>query len=183
MFYVTGSYSVFPRQAYTPADLTVEGHLALRERIRRAAIWWGMDEEAAEEAASQFYAHYLGRNWGTTDIPRGDHARATASILSYAKLSHFHGFTGQRRQARGKRVERGSDGLPIKRSVRKACAAELAQRERMRQRNLPLPQDAAVGLERIQASPALRRKAERLAQRLGVSVDAMIREACGFAAE
>ena len=181
--YPIGSFSVWPREAYRPADLDDAGHVALRERIVRAGKFFGLGDEEAEEAGSLFYAHWLGRDWTLSDVPRGDHARSTASILAYAKRSHFHGFTGQRRQARGKRVERGADGQPIRQSVRKACAAELAQQQRMRERNNPLPSDPAVGLERIEGSAHLRRKAERLAKRLGCDVATLVREACGFCAD
>lgn len=184
MFDVIGSYSVYPRQAYNPADLPAEGHVAVRERILRSARFAGLDDDAAEEAASQFYAHWLGRNWGKTSVPRGDHGRSVASVLAYAKRSNWHGFTGQRRQARGRRVERGSDGLPVKVSVRKACAAEIAQKERLRERCNPTPESVAVAVERIATSPRYGRKAYRLARRLGLpGVRELVREACGFPAE
>jgi len=184
MFYAVGSYSVYPRQTYNPADLPPEGQVALRERIVRAAKWWGLDDDAAEEAGSQFYAHWLSRRWGATDIPRGDHARAIASVLAYAKKSHWHGFTGQRRQARGKRAERGSDGRIVKQSVARAGQAELALRERLRERCNPTPESVAIAAERIATSPKYGRKAYRLAQRLGLpGVRELVREACGFSAE
>lgn len=184
MFYATGSYSVYPRQAYNPADLPPEGHVALRERIIRAARWWGMGEEAAEEAGSQFYAHWLSRNWGRSDIPRGDHARAAASVLSYAKRSHFHGFTGQRRNRQGKHVPRDSAGNKVKMTPHKACAAELAQRERLRERNNPTPDSVAMACERMARTPMHAGKAYRLAKSLGLpGVRELVREACGFAAE
>lgn len=182
--YAIGSFSYWPKQAYRPSDLPAPLHVALLARIVRAAKWWGMDDEAAEEAGSQFYAHWLGRNWGKSDIPRGDHGRAMASVLAYAKRSHFHGFTGQRRNARGKRVERGSDGLPVKVSIQKACAAELAMRERLRERCNPTPDSVAMAVERIAGTPVHSRKAYRLAKRIGLpGVRELVREACGFPAE
>jgi hypothetical protein len=182
--YAIGSFSYWPKQAYRPSDLPATLHVALLARIVRAAKWWGMDDEAAEEAGSQFYAHWLGRNWGKSDIPRGDHGRAMASVLAYAKRSHFHGFTGQRRNARGKRVERGSDGLPVKVSIRKACAAELAMRERLRERCNPTPDSVAMAVERIAGTPVHSRKAYRLAKRIGLpGVRELVLEACGFPAE
>jgi hypothetical protein len=182
--YAIGSYSHYPRQAYRPADLPAEHHVALRARIVRAARWWGMEDEAAEEAGSQFYAHWLGRSWGKSDIPRGDHARSFASVLAFAKRSHFHGFTGLRRNARGKRVERGSDGLPVKVSIPKACAAELAMRERLRERCNPTPESVAMAVERIAKTAAHSRKAYRIAKAIGLpGVRELVREACGFAAE
>jgi hypothetical protein len=143
-----------------------------------------LEEEAAEEAGSQFYAHWLGRNWGLSDIPRGDHARAIASVLSYAKRSHFHGFTGKRRNYQGKNIPRGSDGLPLKVTPHKACEAELAMRARLRERCNPTPESVAVAVERIANAPAHSRKAYRLAKRLGLpGVRELVKEACGFAAE
>lgn len=182
--YPIGSYSVWPMAAYSPQDLDAAGHVALRERIIRAARWFGLGEDEAEEAGSLFYAHWIGRDWSRSSVPRGDHARAAASILAYAKRSHFHGFTGQRRQARGKRVERGADGLPVRQSVRKACQAELAQRERMRERNNPTPDAVAIACERIAGAAVHSRKAYRLAKRIGLpGIRELVREACGFCPE
>lgn len=184
MFAAEGSVCTLPREAYRPSDLPAEMHAVLRERIVRAAKWWGMDEEAAEEAGSQFYMHWLARNWHPTGISRGDHGRALASVLAYAKRSHWHGFTGQRRQARGKRVQRGSDGLPVKQTVAKASREELALRERLRERCNPTPESVAIAVERIAKTPSHARKAYRLAKRIGLpGVRELVREACGFPAE
>jgi hypothetical protein len=181
MFTMIGMKCDWPMQTYSPADLPAEYHMDVRSRIVRAARWWGLDEEAAEEAGSQFYAHWLARNWAATGIGKGDHARAIASVLAYAKRSHFHGFTGQRRNARGKRVERGADGHPVKASIRKACAAELAMLARLKERSQPTPESVAVAAERIATTPAHSRKAYRLAKRLGLpGVRELVREACGF---
>jgi hypothetical protein len=165
-FHTAGSYCQFPRQTYCPADLTGEEQAALCERLERDARLDGLREEEAEEAAHAMFFHWLTRNYGRCNVARGDHPRAYYAVRKYARLSRWKGFTGQRR---GRKAQ--------------VTAESIALRERLRQRNLPLPHDALDGRERIQASPALRRKAERLAKRLGVSVDAMIREACGFAAE
>ena len=181
MIYPVGAYSVWPMLPYNPADLPADGHVAIRSRIVRAARWFGLNEEAAEEAGSQFYAHWLGRKWERTGIPRGDHWRSVASVLAYAKRSHFHGFTGQRRVARGRRVERGSDGKPVKMSVRRACAAELENRQRLRERNQPTPEGVAIAMERIGQSPAIARKALRVGHGVGLSdVRSIVRGACGF---
>jgi len=181
MFTMIGMRCDWPMRTYSPADLPAEYHTEVRNRIIRAAKWWGLDDDAAEEAGSQFYAHWLGRDWGKTGIGRGDHARALWSILAYAKRSQFHGFTGQRRQAAGKRVERGSDGRPVRVSVRKACEPELAMIARLKQRNQPTPESVAVAVDRIATSPAYGRKAYRLAKRLGLpGVRELVREACGF---
>lgn len=156
----------------------------VRNRIIAAARWWGLDEEAAEEAGSQFYFHFMARAWGETNIARGDHFRAVASVLAYAKRSHFHGFTGQRRQYRGRHAPRDAAGNVVKVSIRKACAAELAQRERLRQRANPTPESVAIAVERIAHAPAHSRKAYRLAKRMGLpGVRELVREACGFSAE
>lgn len=165
-FNEAGSFCAFPRQAYNPADLTGEEQLGIRQRLERDARYDGLGEEEAEEAASAMFAHWYCRRYGNCAIGRGDHARAYYAVRRYARLSNWKGFTGQRRQRKAK-----------------VTAEAIAMRERLRQRALPLPADAVEGLERIQASPHLRRKAERLAQRMGVSVEGMIREACGFKAD
>lgn len=176
-----GSYCAFPFRPYDPADLTPEGHLAIREGFRRSAMRDGLGEEAAEEAASQFYAHWLGRDWASRQIPKGDHARAFYSVRAYARKSAWHGFTGERRQYRGKRVPRGSDGKPLRISVRKACAAELAMVARLRERNQPTPDSVAMAMERIGQTPAHSRKAYRIAKAIGApGVRELVREACGF---
>lgn len=184
MFYAHGSYSVFPRQSYNPSDLAPEDHLAIRQRIIRAARWWGLREEEAEEAGSQFYAHWLCRNWARTDIPRGDHARAVASVLAYAKRSHWHGFTGQRRAKQGKHVPRDSAGNKIKIAAHKASREELMMLERLRERCNPTPESVAMAVERIARTPKHAGKAYRLAKSIGLpGVRELVREACGFAAE
>jgi hypothetical protein len=169
---------------YDPADLPGEDHLAIRERLVRDARRDGLGEEAAGEAGSQFYAHWLGRDWARLSIPRGDHARAYYSVRAYARKSHWHGFTGQRRAARGKRVPLGSDGKPVKMTVRAIAEGEIQARERARERAAYTPPMVAEAIERIGRSPALGRKAYRLAKRIGLpGVRELVREACGFAAE
>ena len=153
----------FPREPYRPADLLPHQHAAIRESFRRAALRDGLDEDAAEEAASAAYARWLGRDYAKADIGRGDHLRAYSAIRKYSRLSCWKGFTGARRVRKAKVTE-----------------AQLAAKERLRQRNLPLPTDPVLGLERLQESPYLRRKAERLARRIGLTVETMVREACGF---
>jgi hypothetical protein len=185
MIYPVGSFSNYPRQTYNPADLATAGHLSFRARIARAARWWGLGEDDTEEAVSQVYLYWLSRDYATTDIPRGDHSRAMASTLAYAKKSHFHGFTGQRRQARGKRVERGSDGLPVKQSVRRAGEAEMAYRQRRREAMIPGPDCAAVARDTLENRPGSQtsRKVASLAQRLGMHPSDVIDVAFGFNAE
>ena len=183
-FNTVGSSCPYPMQPYNPADLEPGQHTAVWEGLRLSALRDGLSEDAAEEAASQFYAHWLGRKWGKLKIPRGDHARAFYSVRAYARRSFWHGFTGQRRQARGKRVPMGSDGKPVKVSIQKACAAELAMRERLRERCNPTPESVAVACERIGRTPVHSRKAYRLAKRLGLpGVRELVREACGFVGE
>jgi len=179
MIYPIGSYSMYPRQTYDPADLATDGHLSFRSRIARAARWWGLGEDDTEEAVSQFYLHWLSRDYTTTDIPRGDHSRAMASTLAYAKHSHFHGFTGQRRQARGKRVERGSDGLPMRQSVRLAGETEMAYRQRRREAMIPGPSASMEAMERLATRGPSGRKAVKIAEKLGVSVAGLVRALYG----
>jgi hypothetical protein len=169
---------------YDPADLPGEDHLAIRGKLVRDARRDGLGEEAAEEAGSQFYTHWLERNWASRQIPRGDHARAYFSVRAYARKSGWHGFTGNRRQSVAKRVPRGSDGKPVKMSVAKVAAEKIQARERARERASYTPPMVAEAIERIAKSPALGRKAYRLAKRLGLpGVRELVREACGFAAE
>jgi len=180
----TGASCLWPMEPYDPADLPGEDHAAIREKLVRDARRDGLGEEAAEEAGSQFYAHWLGRNWGALKIPRGDHARAYFSVRAYARKSHWHGFTGQRRAARGKRIPLGSDGKPVRMTVRAIAEGEIQARERARERAAYTPPMVAEAVERIAHSPALGRKAYRLAKRLGLpGVRELVREACGFAAE
>ena len=179
-----GACCAWPMEPYAPDDLPPEDHAAIRERFARDARRDGIGEEEAEEVASQFYLHWLAREWGRLAIPRGDHARAYYSVRAYARRSNWHGFTGQRRQARGKRVPLGSDGKPVKMTVRAIAAGEIEARERARERAAYTPAMVAEAVERIGRSPALGRKAYRLAKRLGLpGVRELVREACGFAAE
>lgn len=176
-----GSYCAWPMEAYRPNDLPAAWHEDVRQRFYRDARRDGLGEEAAEEAASAFYAHWLGRNWGKRHIPRGDHARAYYSVRAYALKSAWHGFTGERRQARGKRVPRGSDGQKLKISVKKVCAGEIAARERIRAKANPTPESVAMAVERIGKTPKHAGKAHRLAKSLGLpGVRELVREACGF---
>lgn len=180
----TGACCAWPMEAYNPADLPGEDHAAIQERFYRDARRDGLGEDDAREAASQFYLHWLARAWARLPIPRGDHARAYYSVRAYARRSFWHGFTGQRRQARGKRIPRGSDGKPVKMSVKAIAEGEIQARERARERAAYTPAMVAEAVERIAKSPALGRKAYRLAKRLGLpGVRELVREACGFAAE
>lgn len=157
----------FPRATYNPADLSDEQQEALRERLRQEAIWDGLGEEAAEEAASVFYLHWRTRNYARCDIARGEHARAYYSVRRYARKSLWQGFTGQRRASR-----------------RTVTEGMLAMRERLRERCQPTPESVAVAVERIGKTPKHAGKAYRLARSLGLpGVRELVREACGFAAE
>lgn len=177
-----GAHCVWPFQPYSPSDLSSEEHAAVRERFARDAAWDGLGEDAADEAGSAFYLHWLSRRWATRPIPRGDHQRAYYSVRAYARRSAWAGFTGNRRQSTARRVPLGSDGKPVKMSVHRACAAELALRERMRERCNPTPDSVAIAVERISRTPVHSRKACRLAKRLGLpGVRELVREACGFA--
>jgi hypothetical protein len=176
-----GAHCVWPFQPYSPSDLAPEEHAAVRERFARDAARDGLAEDAADEAGSVFYLHWLGRRWATRDIARGDHARAYYSVRAYARRSAWAGFTGNRRQYRGRRVPLGSDGKPVKMSVHRACVAEIALRERLRERCNPTPESVAVAVERISRTPVHSRKAYRLAKALGLpGVRELVRTACGF---
>lgn len=160
-----GAFSFWPRQTYNPADIGPDGMWAVRQRLERDARRDGLGEEAAEEAASAMFLHWLTRNYARCDIPRGDHARAYFAVRRYARLSMWRGFTGQRR-ARKARV----------------TAEQIAMRHRLRERNNPTPDAVAMAVERIAKAPAHGRKAYRLAKAMGMpGVRELVREACGFA--
>ena len=161
MFATESTYCAFPRQPYCPAELSPAGHLALREALRRAAIWDGLSEDAADEAASAMYLHWLSRDWSKGEVSRGDHARAFYSIRAYARRSFWHGFTGQRRAARGKRVPRDSAGNPVKVSVSIATREEIESQQRRRESMIPGPVDHAMAWEGIENQPWTK-KAKRL---------------------
>lgn len=176
-----GACCAWPMEPYNPADLPGEDHAAIQERLYRDATRDGLGEDDAREAASRFYLHWLARNWAGRKVPRGDHARAYYSVRAYARRSGWHGFTGERRQARGKRVPRGSDGKPVKMSVKAIGEGEIQARERARARAAYTPAMTAEAVERIATSPALGRKAYRLAKRLGLpGVRELVREGLGF---
>ena len=81
--------------------------------------------------------------------------------------SRWQGRTGQRRASR-----------------RTVTEGALMRQERARERSQFTPASVAEAAERIAKSPALGRKAYRLAKRLGLpGVRELVREACGFAAE
>ena len=179
-----GAGCAWPMEAYDPTDLPGEDHAAIQERFYRDARRDGLGEDDAREAASQFYLHWLARNWGSRNIPRGDHARAYYSVRAYARKSGWHGFTGNRRQSVAKRVPRGSDGKPVKMSVAKIAAERIQAREMAKARAQFTPASVAEAIERIGNSPKLGRKAYRLARKIGLpGVRELVREACGFAAE
>ena len=163
MFATDSTYCAFPRQPYCPADLSPAGHLALREALRRAAIWDGLSEDAADEAASAMYLHWLSRDWSKGEVCRGDHARAYYSIRAYARRSFWHGFTGQRRSARGKRVPRDSAGNPVKVSVSIATREEIEQQQRRRESMIPGPVDHAMAWEAVEGQPWAK-KARRIGE-------------------
>lgn len=179
-----GAACAWPMQPYAPADLSPGDHEVIQGKFYRDARRDGLGEDSAREAAAVFYLHWLSRNWASRQVARGDHERAYYSVRAYARKSGWHGFTGDRRQARGKRIPRGSDGLPVKVSIRKVCEAELAHNARVRERAGFSPDMVAAAVERIAHSPALGRKAYRLAKRLGLpGVRELVLEGLGFAAE
>ena len=159
-----GAYCQFPRQTYSPADLPAEAHVAFREWLFRSARYDGLGEEAAEEAASRMYLHWLARDYSRCDIGRGDHLRSMYAVRRYARRSLWQGFTGQRRARKAK-----------------VTAEAIAKRERLRERNQPTPEGVAIAMERIGQSPAVARKALRVGKGVGLSdVRSVVREACGF---
>lgn len=131
-----GSSCAFPREAYRPSDLTGEQHMALREGLYRTARYDGLDEDAADEAASQFYAHWLARDYTSLPYARGDHMRAYYAIRAYARRSQWRGFTGQRRAAK-----------------RSQTVEMIAATERARERAIPRPDALAMARETVETMP------------------------------
>lgn len=159
-----GSFCPFPRQTYNPADLPAEAHVAFREWLFRSARYDGLGEEAAEEAASKMYLHWLSRDYTSCNVGRGDNLRAMYAVRRYARRSLWQGFTGQRRARKAK-----------------VTAEAIAKSERLRERNLVTPEGVAIAMERIGQSPAIARKALKIGQGVGLSdVRSIVREACGF---
>lgn len=131
-----GAACAFPFQAYNPADATPEQHVGLREGLYRQARRDGLDKEAAEEAASAFYLHWLTRNYAATTIPRGDHLRAFYSVRALGKITLWKGSTGS------------------KRAARRAVKAEmLAWRERRRAGMVPQPWQPVLEQDRLEGQP------------------------------
>ena len=171
-----GMYCVWPREKYVPGDLPAEYHPAVVAYFERAAYRFFLPEartkieragmkERASEAASVAYMKWL--ELRTDRKPRGVHASAMAGIRRYMEKSRWQGFTGARRQAN-----------------RATTEGMLARKERIRERAAYTPAMVAEAIERIGRSPALGRKAYRLAKRIGLpGVRELVREACGFAAE
>jgi hypothetical protein len=171
-----GSACNYPREAYNPADLAPEYHEGVREYFRRAAYRDFLPEartaderrgieERAEEAASVAYLFWLTNR--TNRIPRGAHFSAMAGVRRFMERSRWQGRTGQRRASR-----------------RTVTEGALMRQERARERSQFTPASVAEAVERIAKSPALGRKAYRLAKRIGLpGVRELVREACGFTAE
>lgn len=191
-FNALGSSCAFPRRPYNASELPAEYHAEVLARMRRAALRDMRAEaatpdvrreriktaaqrngiaERAEEAAAECYARWLSLR-GVEWCDAGDHARAIGGTIRYMRLSSWKGRTGAYRAA--KRAE---------------TAERLAMIARLRQRNVPTPCDLAQWAERLPASGgaggvhAQRRRAERVAGRLGLSVDGLARLANGLAIE
>jgi hypothetical protein len=131
-----GASCAFPREAYNPADLTGEQHMGIREGLYRTARYDGLDEDAADEAASQFYLHWLARDYTRLPYARGDHMRAYYAIRAYARRSQWRGFTGQRRAKN-----------------RQASVEMLAMRERRLQAAIPRPDALTMARETVETMP------------------------------
>lgn len=169
-----GMYCVWPREAYVPADLPAEYHPGVLAYFERHALRMFLPEarnkreragmrERAREAASVAYLAWLSMR--TDRIPRGAHQSALAGIRRYMEKSRWQGFVGARRQA-----------------YRATTEGMLARKARARERAAYTPAMTAEAIERIATSPALGRKAYRLAKRLGLpGVRELVREGLGFA--
>lgn len=181
MQYNEGSYSNYPLQAYNPMDMTGEEMMAMRARLGRQAGWDGLRGDAAEEAVDLMFHHWITRDYAGAGIPRGDHARAIASILCYARRSHWHGFTGQRRQVRGKRAQRGSDGKALRQSVAVAGLEEMAYQARRMASLVAPPSQLSEDLDDMENRPFTERarRCRKLAGEAGQSVAEWLAEAEG----
>jgi hypothetical protein len=162
MFIVEGAYCVFPRAPYSPAALPAEYHSAVRESFERAArrdILPGARsreerrglEERCEEIASAMYLHWLEKLRGKESIAAGDHGHAIRAVIKYFRLTGWHGMTGFRRAQN-----------------RKKTAEMIRWQNRRREGLQDRPDSVAMAKERIGHSPALAKKAYRLASRSGI---------------
>jgi len=172
MLAAIGSHCAFPRRPYNAADLPAEYHPAVLERFTRAAFRDMMAEaltpdpgrerlrtkqqregirERAEHAGMEAYARWLALR-GVVWCAAGDHAVAANGIIRFMRRSGWQGVPGQRRaRNRGRTAE------------------VLAWRHRRREALQDRPDSVALARERISGSPALSRKAYRLAQRCGMA--------------
>jgi hypothetical protein len=84
---------------YQPRDLflTPESVANVREWFRRSALHDGLDEEAAEEAASVAIMAWLERNYAESGIARGDHPRALFATRKFLRRSGWKGGSEYRR--------------------------------------------------------------------------------------
>ena len=166
-----GACCSFPKAPYTAADLPGEYHAAVWQRFARAAERDLMREamspdksrdriktkaqregvrERAEEAAAEAYAKWLSLR-GAAWLAAGDHERAINATIRYMRRSGWKGYKGYRRA-----------------QYRKVCEGHLAWQDRRKQAMQDRPDSVAMARERIGQSPALSRKAYRLAQRSGI---------------
>lgn len=172
MFAAIGSYCEFPRRPYTASELPAEYHPAVLERFTRAAYRDMVREaespdpgrervrsraqrngirERAEHAGMDAYTRWLSLR-SAVWCAAGDHAVAVNGIIRYMRRSGWAGFTGQRRSRN-----------------RAATAERLAWMHRRREALQDRPDSVAMARERVSGSPALSRKAYRLAQRCGMA--------------
>lgn len=171
---IEGSYCVWPRQQYNPADLPAEYHPQVWSYFERAALRYFLPEarnqreregmrERAQEAASVAYLFW--RTNRTDRIPRGAHYSAMAGVRRFMEKSRWQGRKDARRASR-----------------RTVTAERIAARERLRARHNPTPESVAMTMDRIASVPAAGRKAYRFARQLGLpGVRELVRVANGFA--
>jgi hypothetical protein len=89
--------------AYQPADVLQfpETMANAREWFRRSALRDGLDQEAADEAASVAMMAWLERDYSSSGITRGDHPRALFATRKWMRRSAWKGASEYRRsQAR-----------------------------------------------------------------------------------
>jgi len=173
---MVGASCNYPREAYDPGDLAPEYHEGVLRYFEAAALRDMLPEartkleragirERAQEAASVAYLFW--RTNRTNRIPRGAHFSAMAGVRRFMEKSRWQGRTGQRRAAN-----------------RATTEGMIRRRETARERAQFTPASVAEAVDRIAKSPALGRKAYRLAKRIGLpGVRELVKEACGFTAD
>jgi hypothetical protein len=87
-------------ERYNPHDLDGDQLAQLWQGWYRYAIWHGVDEEAAEEAASIAMIHFMDVLPKKGQVERGDHYHAYYSTRAMIRFSNWKGYTNNRRDSK-----------------------------------------------------------------------------------